>query len=493
MLSVKILRHNFQSVKLEKKIALVIQTNNITTNTLDITTFYNGTSLFDQIFIIRTDKNNNFTSINYKNTICNDFSFPYCIFQNYDDLDHYAFMLSIYYEEDYVFYINENEINTQIQNQMTSNWLDETIYSLENNQIDLFSCIISENNDNKSLSGCLIIKQKWIRKLLTYTTINIKSSSIMNTIYSYLKDQKQNIKINNFLRKSYYNRKLPKSDIQSFTCNYTDISIPDTISVIIPMFKRNTAERMIDCFSIQTFLPSYVIFQQSLHYMEIPDFVFSNSLFPVYYIWSPNWNMKYHARLFTSSIFDTKYVVSNDDDHFIQSKDIFQNIVSLLNINNNAIYAKYGANYLKDFNYKPLKEMKNEDGSFDHGGCIYFFTPEKAKIFLRYKVVTYSSGEDVGFSVTNNIECGTKSYVIDIPTKDTNKDQFKSKYWINQKKSELKTYKDIRLTSESTLQKIQFLDYHKLYHYYVSIGFVPYNYKVRNITVKNIYDGKYSF
>ncbi|KAK8792061.1 hypothetical protein WA158_005438 [Blastocystis sp. Blastoise] len=403
-------------------------------------------------------------------------------------------MLSIYYEEDYVFYIDENEINNQIQNQMTTDWLDETIYLLESNQIDLFSCLISEsynNNDNKYLSGCLVIKQKWIRKLLTYTTINVKSPSVMNTIYSYLKDQKQNIKINNFLRKSYYNRKLPKSDIQSFTCNYTDISIPDSISVIIPMFKRNTAERMLESFSIQTHPPSYVIVQQSLHYMEIPDSIFINSLFPVYYIWSPNWNMKYHARLYTSSIFDTKYVMAIDDDFFINSNKVFKNVISMLNIDNNFIFVKIGTYFMEDLNYKPLKLIENKDGSCDHGGNILFYSTERSKIFLRYKVITYSNGEDVGFGTTNNIECKTKSFAIDMPTVDTHKDKFKSKYWINDKISEFRTYKNIRLTSLNTLNKNNFLRYDRIYNYYVSIGFVPYNYKIRNITMNVIHDGKY--
>ncbi|KAK8806942.1 hypothetical protein WA158_003701 [Blastocystis sp. Blastoise] len=318
---------------------------------------------------------------------------------------------------------------------MTSNWLDETIYSLESNQIDLFSCIILENNDNKYLSGCLIIKQIWIRKLLTYTTINLKSPSVMNTIYSYLKNQKQNILMDTFLKKSYYNKQLPKSGIHLFACNYADILIPDTISVIIPMFKRNTAERMIDCFSIQIHPPKYVIFQQSLHYMEIQDSFFTSSLFPVYYIWSPNWNMKYHARLFTSSIFDTKYIMSIDDDHLMKLNNTFQNAISLLDKNSNSIYAEYVMNFMRYLNDKKMEDIVNEDGSYDHGGCILFYNPEKVKIFLRYKIISYSTREDVGLTVTNNLECKKKTYKLDISTTDTNTDKFRSKYAEKKKKA----------------------------------------------------------
>ncbi|KAK8792073.1 hypothetical protein WA158_005450 [Blastocystis sp. Blastoise] len=470
-----------------RKIALVIQTNKITADTLDITTFYNGTSLFDQIFIIQRDKNNNSTSIDYKNTICNDFSFPYCIFQNYDDLDHYAFMLSIYYEEDYVFYIDENEINTQIKDKMTSNWLDETIYSLENNQIDLFSCIISENNDNKLISGCLIIKQKWIRKLLTYTTINLKSSSVMNTIYSFLRNQKYNMNYNFFLKNNNNGNNYYTNSIYVFFCNTYKFQQNLSISVVTPVYKRDNIERMIQGLSIQNSLPEYLVILQSLHYIEIPSNIFKNSKFPIYYIWSPNWNMKYHARLYTSSIFDTKYVMAIDDDYFLAEHDIFKNVTNLLG-NNNVIYGKLGELNFFSPNRTLLNRTKSKYKRYDHVGNVIFYSPKMSKIFLRYKLYTLSFGEDIGFCTTNNIECGTKSYITSVPTENTQNDTFRSNYSSN-KIMKLKGYHNIKVPDMSVLEEQKSI--YDVYEYYKSIGFIPMNYIRRNIKHKIIGDGKY--
>ncbi|KAK8798863.1 hypothetical protein WA158_007947 [Blastocystis sp. Blastoise] len=280
--------------------------------------------------------------------------------------------------------------------------------------------------------------------------------------------------------------------IESFICDNDPLKQNDSISVIIPMFKRSNYYLLYKAISIQTFLPSYVIFQQSLHYIEIPDSIFNNSLFPVYYIWSPNWNMKYHAKLYFSSIFDTKYVVTIDDDQFFQSGDTFKNATSVLN-KDNAIYGRYGTFNTRDPMNKPLKEYKSNENSYDHVGCIYFFSPRKTKIYLRYKPYTFSYGEDIGFCTTNNIECGTKSRTIEFPLKDTNKDEHRSRYWITQKPSDFKTYKNIRLSSISTLDLIKYKSYEEVYHYYKSIGFIPLNYKILNLTQKIVGDGKYKF
>ncbi|KAK8807461.1 hypothetical protein WA158_004220 [Blastocystis sp. Blastoise] len=117
-----------------------------------------------------------------------------------------------------------------------------------------------------------------------------------------------------------------------------------------------------------------------------------------------------------------------------------------------------------------MEDIVNKDGSYNHGGCTIFYSPEKVKILLRYKIYTYTYGEDLGLSVTNNIEYRTKSYIINIPTKNTNKGSIQIKYWTNQKVSDLKTYKDIRLLVNLLLANPIF-NYHKLYHYYASICF----------------------
>ncbi|KAK8792058.1 hypothetical protein WA158_005435 [Blastocystis sp. Blastoise] len=403
-------------------------------------------------------------------------------------------MLSIYYEEDYVFYIDENEINTQIQNQMTTDWLDETIYSLENNQIDLFSCIISEsynnnNYDNKSLSGCLIIKQKWIRKLLTYTTINVKSPSVMNTIYSYLKDQKQNISLRFFTNDRNTNLDYTNYSIHSFKCYPLYNFKNPSISVVTPVYKRDNIRKMIQGLSLQNSLPEYLVILQSLHYVEIPSKIFKNRKFPVYYIWSPNWNMKYHARLYTSSIFDTKYVMAIDDDYFLAEHDILKNVTNLLG-NNNVIYGKFGEfNYFAPNGRFLERDYENIENRFDHVGNIIFFFPKMSKIFLRYKLYTLSFGEDIGFCTTNNIECGTKSYTTSIPTKSTHYDAFRSNYSSNNQVVTLKSYRNIQIPDMSLLIKQK--SYYDVYDYYKSIGFIPINYIKANVTQNFLNDGKY--
>ncbi|KAK8805915.1 hypothetical protein WA158_002571 [Blastocystis sp. Blastoise] len=456
-------------------------------------TFYKGNYSFDQIFIVQRDRKQNTTGINYKNTICDSFSFPYCVFQTLDDSDHYAFMLSIFYQTNYVLYIDENEIDSSIEKQMTSSWLDSKIDDIKNNQIDLFSCIVTETTKNKNIkyfSGCLLIKQMWIRQLLTYTTINLKSSSVMNSLYSYMKEQKQYVKYTSFMNRANNINLLKDSSISSFICDDDTIKQNDTISVVSPLYKRNTVSNIYNGLLLQTIVPKYLVILQSLHYIEISNSIFINNTIPIYYIWSPNWNMKYHGRLYISCILDTKYIMSTDDDYFLNSKGIFSDIIPRMN-KKNVILGKFGELNHVDAQLKRIRFFYSNDKLYDHVGNVFFFTPKMSKIYLRFKIYTLSYGEDIGFCLTNNIECKTESYTVDIPTYDTHHDAYRSIYNNNYTQSNIHSYHNIHTPNMTELFAIKSFD--EVYNYYKSIGFIPINYHILKLSQTIINDGKYHF
>ncbi|KAK8792059.1 hypothetical protein WA158_005436 [Blastocystis sp. Blastoise] len=135
-----------------------------------------------------------------------------------------------------------------------------------------------------------------------------------------------------------------------------------------------------------------------------------------------------------------------------------------------------------------LNRTKNKYNRYDHVGNVIFYSPKMSKIFLRYKLYTLSFGEDIGFCTTNNIECGTKSYITSVPTENTQNDSFRSNYSSN-KIMELKGYHNIKVPDMSLLEEQKSI--YDVYEYYKSIGFIPMNYIRRNIKHKIIGDGKY--
>ncbi|KAK8809807.1 hypothetical protein WA158_000750 [Blastocystis sp. Blastoise] len=128
----------------------------------------------------------------------------------------------------------------------------------------------------------------------------------------------------------------------------------------------------------------------------------------------------------------------------------------------------------------------------DHVAQLLWVRPSNAKIFLRFKQLTYTYGEDAMFSAANMIECQSESVRFYMRTFDTHTDRYRSDHSIGRFRYESnKAYKGLSLPYMNYLFRKAAME--DMYKYYIEGGYVSIMHKVYNITEKAITDRHYSF
>ncbi|KAK8797129.1 hypothetical protein WA158_004339 [Blastocystis sp. Blastoise] len=472
---------------------VVIKTKRITERTVELSTLNSHNISRQQIFLIQTNSPQESYSIPYKSSICSDISFPYCIYTNHDQTDNFSFFLSIFYPSDYVLYIDEDQLQDEIKSKLTSIWLSNTINSIQKNKITLFSCSSLVYNDTNiesiQISTCLLTRQRLIRKILSYTSINQKLMSIMYFIPYFFHIENKKMIYDSFV---IYRKEMlitpPPLLPQLFTCKYNNENKNDhSLTLLLPVYKRSKSYTVLDFIKKQTKVPDIIIILQNLHYIELPIDTFLNITIPTYYIWCSNWNSKFHMKIFLASTFTTTFAMTTDDDYYIDDKNTIENMIYNVS-KKESIYGIDGGMNMKRKNGQRYMKTLIENNIIDHAAYIVFFRPRMSKIVMRYQQPTYYTGEDIGLGAINYLECNTLSYRKWFRYHDHTNDEFQTH---NQKDEIFNyiSYKNITLPDFNNI--LYKMNYDQIYNYYTNIGYRSYFYRITNETVNFIRDGKF--
>ena len=399
--------------------------------------------------------------IDYDSNPCKSFSFPYCILQNYDDSDHYSFSFSIFYQSNYVIYIDIDELDIPL-NYLNSTLIDSVLRLLHNNEIDMFTC---SSYANRLLNGCLITKQSLIRDIITKTTMSKGKMDILDYIPLYYKEMNKELRVETMLVKEAWSPYLNVKDklVPSlFGCN--DLSENDTsFTVSVTTYRRPKMKMVLDGFNRQDLQPKQVIMIQNTDILHWNSSLFSHRRTKYYHIWCSNWNSKYVGKYHPALMFDTTFNFVVDDDYYLEERIGFRDIMRAI-ITDNSIYGQ-GCGF--------ATRTRGKMGQFDicdHGAFIMYIRTKHIKIMFQEELFTYSGGEDIELSTINFLACNilTKRYSVKITQSTT--DEFKSSG---------STYVPVVLSSfhnvtyPSRSKENDRIEYFPIYQYYINRGYVP--------------------
>ena len=355
--------------------------------------------------------------IDYDSNPCKSFSFPYCILQNYDDSDHYSFSYSLFYQSNYVIYIDIDELDVPL-NYINTTMIDIALYYLHHNKSDVFTC--TTYND-RLLNGCLITKQSLIRDIITKSTITKGKLDLLDYLPIYFKQLNQKLRVTSMTIKDSFSPYLNVKDklIPSlFGCK--DLIENDTsFTVAITSWRRPKLKSVFDSFDRQITKPKQVVMIQNNDILHWRPSLFANRTTTYYHIWCSNWNSKYVGKYHPGMMYDTTFVYVIDDDFFISQNSGFSTVMNTIR-KDNMIYGLM----CYTFTYP---EWKNPHPSnyCDVVTNMLFVRVKHFKIMFRVKLVTYARSEDTQLSVINNIQCHIHSRKLSISTSTSTQDKYR--------------------------------------------------------------------
>ncbi|KAK8811519.1 hypothetical protein WA158_003253 [Blastocystis sp. Blastoise] len=258
--------------------------------------------------------------------------------------------------------------------------------------------------------------------------------NVMDYIPYFFQVEKKRMNYLSFVTQKISNNKHASLFPRSFQCIYDGIKEDESLTMLLPIYKRIKSSQILPYLEKQTKKPDMIVILQNLHYIEFPKEVFLDRIIPTYYIWCSNWNSRYHGKTYFPSLFYTTLAMTSG--YFLS-----------------------------------VSKTRNLP------------TPPK-----YYRVDHSSIIEDIELCTTNSIECGTHCYVKGMKTHNSTRDLFRSNY-TSIPIDLLPTYKQITPPDMSTL--IKQITYYDSYSYYTSMGFIPYAYELSHLRPDITYNGKF--
>ncbi len=360
----------------------------------------------EEAYIVKYVDHNEQPVIDYDSNPCQSFSFPYCVLQNYDDSDHYSFSYSIFYQSDYVIYIDVDQLDVPL-NYLNSTLIDSVLLSLHNNETDVFTCT---TYSDRLLNGCLIARQSLIRDIITKTTITKGKLDVLDYLPLYFEEMNRELKVKSMFTKNSQSPYLNVKDklIPSvFGCDLSENDTSFTLSVTT--YRRPKMNMVFKSIDRQDLQPKQVIMIQNSDRLQWHSSLFANRKTQYYHIWCSNWNSKFIGKYHPGMLFDTTFNFIIDDDVFIEDRHGFSKLSSIIPFDNKI----YG--YACNFGNKDHRGYGKTD-LCDNTGILIYPRVKHLKLMFQYNLLTYSSGEDLQISLINYILCGveTKQYAIHI-------------------------------------------------------------------------------
>ena len=404
--------------------------------------------------------------IDYDSNPCKSFSFPYCILQNYDDSDHYSFSFSIFYQSNYVIYIDIDELDIPL-NYLNSTLIDSVLRLLHNNEIDMFTC---SSYANRLLNGCLIVKQSLIRDIITKTTMSKGKMDILDYIPLYYKEMNKELRVETMLVKEAWSPYLNVKDklVPSlFGCN--DLSENDTsFTVSVTTYRRPKMKMVLDGFNRQDLQPKQVIMIQNTDILHWNSSLFANRNTQYYHIWCSNWNSKYVGKYFPALMFDTTFNFVIDDDYYLSYTKGFSDIMSVIP-QDNSIYGLL-CTRIESSTYKIREDSKDY---CDHSHNMVYARVKHIKIWFQYEMYTYAFGEDAQFGIINYVACGIASRRKEIPVEASHEDEYRAGGQLLPQLEVKSSYHDVSYPSRKDQYIYRWIT--NIYQYFTKKGYVLYD------------------
>ena len=179
---------------------------------------------------------------------------------------------------------------------------------------------------------------------------------------------------------------------------------PDTIGVVLQVFKRNTLQVQLEAAAKQTLAPSTVVVLQNGHHVDVSSIIqkfrVQHPHFEVQHIASSK-NLRFHGRFYLAYMLRETYVSVWDDDVLPGSKWL-EHCVKVSKAHKNALVGGNGRSFIELQSLRGGKtyKMKQRDsvGRQDFVGHTWTLPREFLKYYLEFDMLSLHTGEDIQLS-----------------------------------------------------------------------------------------------
>ena len=195
-----------------------------------------------------------------------------------------------------------------------------------------------------------------------------------------------------------------------------DLSENDTsFTVTVPSYRRPKMYEVFEGIDIQSLQPKQVVMIQNTDRLHWNSSLFANRKTHYYHIWCSNWNSKFYGKHFPGMLYDSTFNFMMDDDRYLTDPHGFKHVMDIIP-SDDSVYGWY-CGFTSGFGGK-----KGHLAICDHTATIIFHRIKHSKILYRFNWFTYSTGDDLQFSLINYVVCKKKSRQLQVNHTASNED-----------------------------------------------------------------------
>jgi hypothetical protein len=326
------------------------------------------------------------------------FSWGRIVRTTFDTSNLFGLSLSLYYPATYVALIDLTRFP-----EFADSWLDQALARIMDGSLNVVAAEVS----NGDAEGAVLMTQALARRFLLYTDIKYSEIPVMAVLTRACRCRSRG-RIGT----------IGKADFGSTTCLgapnaqlcQPNRTAPEpSYAIIVPTFRRDYMSLLFQSIMFQTVLPTRVIILQNTM-KRLFDFaqLTQASKVPVLHVWATNWNTFFYLTYMVMMFLPEPYSFKLDDDEVCDDQRSIEVYLRALEDNPNMFIGP--AKFQAEQPYCGVRIVEFSKTKYcNHVAKIVLYQSQAGKVLHRFRPYAYIGGEDIAISVTNSMECGTRS------------------------------------------------------------------------------------
>ena len=350
---------------------------------------------------------------------------PFIVRSNVENEGYLSTLLPLLFNSTYSLIVDSYDLYNSVP---SPDWIDSALMAIAQNPSTVPVCGLYPNS--MVARGCMLLKTSDLRHIWTRTSFRRQPVAAMEVFshilrckfhYTLVSSASLKLRESSYQPSAFVTSQCEKVyNVRDFTCeaNYTR---DKSIGVVLPQFKRTWLKRQLESLMSGTQKPRQMIVLQDAQHQNYQPLL---RAYPIAkHIWTTNWDSPFFLR-FLVPLLLTTYYVHNIDDDIIFGNTTVQTLNGMID-EYKSLVAVYGRT-LTHSDYKSgvfQQKGAEQKEHYLHGDWLvntYGGVIETVKVFWRYSPYTQRNGEDIHYSLSNNVECDGPVRILDT-TKSKNR------------------------------------------------------------------------
>ena len=345
---------------------------------------------------------------------------PFILRSNVESQGYLSSLLPLLFNSTYSLIVDDKDLVRPLP---SSEWIDSAIAVIEQNLTLVPACGLYPNS--QVARGCMLLKTSDLRSIWTRTTFRRRSTPMMELFSHILRCKFQytltsgllpapRLRASSYVPSDFVSSQCERVyDVVDFTCD-AHYHQTGTIGVVLPQYKRLWLERQLNSVTSGTLKASQIIVVQDAQHQDYQPLL--RAWPAVKHVWTTNWDSPFFLRFLVPLLMTAQYIHNIDDD-IIFGKTTMQTLNNIVDQNKGVVGVNGRVVLESDYvrgNFKQSNPNRMgvgvPDGDFlcnTYAGGL-----ESVKVFWRYRPYTENNGEDIHYSLSNTMECGSPVKVM---------------------------------------------------------------------------------